>query len=227
MRQIYERLWNDAVHAFEQGDLEFDRHLSDKRQDLRRGLTLALRPSRAVQISINNFLHELAAVAPGQYFYRPEEFHLTVLALIPGTESWQDRMQHLPAFQKIIDEVLKRHRKFSIAFRGVTASRGAVMIQGFPNDLTLAQIRDDLRDALCRHKLNEQLDARYKISSAHITVMRFCNVNADWKHLLALLNANRTTDFGDASVTKLELIFGDWYASANTARTIQKYQLMI
>ena len=47
--------------------------------------------------------------------------------------------------------------------------------------------------------------------------------DADWKHLLELLKANRMTDFGETSVTRLELIFGDWYASANTVRTLQEY----
>ena len=224
-RQTYEMLWNEAVSAFEQNDLEFDRHLPNKNQDLRRGLSLAFRPSQTVQDCIGKFLHELKDAAPGQYFYRPEEFHVTVLAIIPGSESWQDRIHHLPAYQTIIDVVLKRHRKFSVKFQGVTASRGAVMIQGFPGNDTLAQIRNDLRESLRQNQLGDQLDVRYKINSAHITVMRFCEANADWKRVLELFKANRTTDFGETCVEKVELILGDWYASANTARTLQEYKL--
>jgi 2'-5' RNA ligase len=224
-RQVYERLWNEAVPAMGRNDVEFDRHLLSKSQDLRRGLTLALRPCSKVQDSINTFLLELAEAVPGQYFYRPEEFHVTVLAIISGSESWQDKIQHLAAYQSIIDEVLKRHRKFSIAFQGVTASLSAVMIQGFPGDETLARIRDELRDAFWKNKFGEQLDVRYKINTAHITVMRFCNANVDGKRLLTKLQANRTTDFGETRVAELELILGDWYASASTARTLQKYKL--
>ena len=203
----------------------WDRHLPDKSRDLRRGLALALRPSRSVQHSIEAFLHQLAAAAPGQYFYRPEEFHVTVLSIIPGSESWRDKIHHLAAYQSIIGEVLQRHRKFSITFQGVTASRGGVMIQGFPKDDTLAQIRNDLREALRQHQLGEQLDARYKINTAHITVIRFCDPNLDGKNLLGLLKANRATGFGETCVEKLELILGDWYASAETARTLDDYPL--
>jgi 2'-5' RNA ligase len=224
-RQVYERLWNETIPTFGRNDFEFDQHLLNKPQDLRRGLTLALRPNRNVQDSLKEFLLELAAAAPGQYFYRPEEFHVTVLAIIPGSESWLDKMQHLAAYQSIIGEVLKPHRKFSIAFRGVTASRGAVMIQGFPADDTLAQMRDELREALRQNKFGGQLDVRYKINTAHVTVMRFCKVNLDGKRLLALLEANRTTDFGQTCVENLELILGDWYASADTAQTLQEYWL--
>jgi 2'-5' RNA ligase len=225
-RQVYERLWHGAVPAFGRNDFEFDHHLLNKSQDLRRGLTLALRPCPKVQALIKAFLLELANAAPGQYFYRPEEFHVTVLAIIPGSESWQDKIHHLPAYQSIISGVLKKHSKFSIAFQGVTASRDAVMIQGFPGDDTLAQIRDELREALRQNKFDEQLDVRYKICTSHITAMRFCNANLEGTHLLTLLKANRTTDFGETCVANLELILGDWYASANTARTLQEYKLM-
>jgi len=224
-RQTYERLWREAVSALERNDLEFDHHLPDKSHDLRRGLSLAFRPSRSVQAAISPFLQELAGAAPGQYFYRPEEFHVTVLSIIPGSESWRDQIHHLAAYQSILGKVLQRPRNFSVTFQGVTASRGGVIIQGFPQDETLAQMRDDLREALRQNQLGEQLDVRYKINTAHMTVMRFCKAPVDGKHLLALLQANRTTSFGEMCVENLELILGDWYASADTARTLSEYKL--
>lgn len=224
-RQVYESLWNEAASAFERNDPELDRHLPDKSRDLRRGLSLAFRPSPAVQALIVKFQNELKAVAPGQYYYLPEEFHVTVLSIIPGSESWRDKIQRLAAYQSIIREVLESHRKFSIVFQGATASRGAVMIQGFPKDETLAQIRDDLRETLRQNNFGDQLDVRYKISTAHVTVLRFCGAGTDCRRLLALLRANRTTDFGETLVADLELISGDWYASANTASTLQNYNL--
>ena len=224
-RRIYEHLWNEFVRAIERNDLELDRHLLNKAQDFRRGLTLVFRPSQKVEDAIRPFLRQLTEAAPGQYFYRPEEFHVTVLSLIPGSENWRDQFHHLTAFQSVIDQVLQRHRRFAINFRGVTASPGAVMIQGFPEDDTLARIRDDLREALRQARLGEQLDARYKIQTAHVTVMRFCNAKLDGKRTLELLKAWRTTDFGEASVEYLGLILGDWYASADTARTLRGYNL--
>ena len=224
-RRIYERLWNEAVSAFERGDPELDFHPLNKPQDLRRGLTLAFKPDRSVKSSIRKFLHELAAAAPGQYFYRPEEFHVTVLSIIPGSERWQDKFHHLAAYQAIIHEVLQKRRQFSITFQGVTASRGAVMIQGFPGDNTLARLREDLRERLRQNGFGDQLDVRYKINTAHVTVMRFCRAKADWQRLLALLKANRATGFGEVRVTNLELMLGDWYASADRTRTLQKYKL--
>jgi 2'-5' RNA ligase len=224
-RQIYEWLWTGAVAAFEKNHFALDPHLPDKRRDDRRGVALAFKPSRTLQNSIALWLQELAAVAPGQYFYPPEELHVTVLAIIPGSESWRQSIPHLASCKILIGDVLSRHRKFSITFRGVTASPGSVMIQGFPADDTLRKIREDLRETLRQNHLGDGLDVRYKIKSAHITAMRFCQSPANSQRLAAWLKAHRTTPFGDVEVAGLELLFGDWYASAKTARVLQKYPL--
>jgi 2'-5' RNA ligase len=176
-------------------------------------------------MAVNLFLRQLADVAPGQYFYRPDELHVTVLAVIPGSEEWRGKIQNLPAIHAVIGKVLKRHRPFAIFFRGVTASPGAVMIQGFPQNEALAEIRDELRHTFRRNLLGGDIDRRYKINTAHVTLMRFRHAQADWKALVALLKANRQTDFGKTIARKLQLLWGDWYASARSVRTFQEYPL--
>ena len=224
-RRTYESLWCAAVTAFAQNQFQVDAHLQNKAADFRRGLTLILRPGPAVREAFTTFVDQLKLAAPGQYFYRPEEWHVTVLSIIPGSEHWQEKMPQLAAYQACVEEVMKGCQPFSIRFRGVTASPAAVMIQGIPPDDALAQIRDGLRASLQRAGFGDQLDVRYKINTAHVTVMRFSHGNTNGKNLLALLTANRTTDFGAVNVGGLELIFGDWYASAESSRTVQAYKL--
>jgi len=224
-RQIYDRLWCEAIPRFEQGRPQTDSYLNDRANDDRRGVTLAFRPRPAVQTAADHFLRQLAAVAPSQYFYRPNELHVTVLAIIPGSSAWREKVRDLAAIHAVISQVLKRHRPFEVAFHGVTASPGAVMIQGFPKDKTLMKIRNDLRKILRDNRLGGDLDRRYKISTAHITAMRFAHARADWRAFVDLLKKNRQTHFGETLVTKLQLLWGDWYASAQSVRTIQEYPL--
>jgi 2'-5' RNA ligase len=174
---------------------------------------------------VENFLAEIAAVAPEQHFYQPLEFHLTVLSVIPGSESWHQPAQKLPDYLAALDKVLKGRPPFSVAFRGVAATSEAVMIQGFSEDSALAQLRDDLRAALAGRGLGKNLDRRYKIATAHLTVVRFSTPMKDWRPLKSLLAANRHRDFGMASFRALQLIEGDWYASANTVRLLREYLL--
>jgi hypothetical protein len=43
--------------------------------------------------------------------------------------------------------------------------------------------------------------------------------------LAALLSENRETDFGEMTADRIQLLWGDWYASAETTRTLQEYPL--
>ena len=99
------------------------------------------------------------------------------------------------------------------------------MIQGFPANNSLAQLRDDLRSAFTQNDVGSDVDIRYRITSAHITVMRFKTPQADWSRLLTLLKADRTTEFGETRVSSIELLFSDWYAAADSVRVLEEYQL--
>ncbi len=170
-------------------------------------------------------MEQLARVAPGQHLYLPEELHVTVLAIISGSEFWRKEMRPLAASRAILNEVLQRSPAFKVHFRGVTASPGAVLVQGFPANDALKKMRDELRVAFGRNGLGGQLDRRYKINSAHMTVMRFGRPDTDWQRLAAWLAENRETDFGEVEVSCIQLVWGDWCASADVVRTLQEYGL--
>jgi hypothetical protein len=63
------------------------------------------------------------------------------------------------------------------------------------------------------------------VTAAHITLMRFCRPCPDIQRLVAFLKENRQTYFGECEISKLELIFGDWYASADKVETLEEYNL--
>jgi 2'-5' RNA ligase len=222
---IYEQLWRDAAAAFERGEQKLDAHLPGKAGDTRRGVTLVLRPSASVLDAVTEFIGRLETICPGQYFYQRQEMHVTVLSIISGTELWRREMERFAQCRHIIGEVLGSQRTFKVKFRGVTAARDSVMIQGFPMDDGLAAIRKALRKAFADAGFGDMLDRRYKVSAAHISFMRFCKAGADMKRLLTFLKESREIEFGESHVGNLELILSDWYASANTVKVLENYQL--
>jgi 2'-5' RNA ligase len=225
VQRIYDQLWRKSTAALESNGLRIDLNLRKKPGDPRRGVTLAARPDAGVRNRVESFLRAAAVICPGQHFYQPAELHLTVLAVIPGSEFWRKDIHRLPACRKVLDEVLKDRRAFSVKFRGVTVSPEAVLIQGFPTDDGLARLRDDLRSALLAQGVGENLDRRYKITAAHLTVMRFAQPPADGKRLLDFLRAHRETDFGETRFRSLQLIWSDWCVSAGLVRTLREYAL--
>jgi len=223
--RIYEQLWNEAVTALELGQPTLDAHLLDKIGDRRRGVSLIIRLPASVQASIKEFLDAVARDFPGQYVYRAEELHVTVVTLISATEQWEEEFRDVDAFRGILEEVSSRHPPFKLEFRGVTAAPNAVMVQGFTVNHTLENIRAELRRVFAERGFPNRLDRRYPNKAAHVTAMRFCKSGSDWGHLLNVLKAHRRTHFGDMQVDMLQLILGDWYASASTVRMLGEYRL--
>lgn len=223
--EIYKKLWSDAIAAFERGQPILDRHLPDMTNDSRRGVTLVFRPAANVCDAVSDFIGRFADILPGQYFYRREELHITVLSIFSGTENWRQELERFERCRPIIGEVLKIERRFKIKFRGVTASPDSVLIQGFPWDDGLANIRTALRDAFSREGFADMLDRRYKATAAHISIMRFCHPCANMKPLLAFLRENRQTNFGECEIDRLELILSDWYASSERVKILEEYRL--
>ena len=222
---IYQKLWDEAVAAFANGTAQLDAHLTNKEQDLRRGISIAIRPSPEVRDAVQRFTHQLTKICPGQYYYQPDELHVTLISLVSGSISWRKEMHHLLAYRAIVRDVLRRQSVFKISFQGVTASPAAVMIQGFPENDALNQIREAIRDAFSSNGFGGALDRRYKISTAHMTVLRFQYPLSNWQKLVTLLTENREKKFGETEIRRAELVWGDWYASAKTLRRLEAYQL--
>lgn len=222
---IYESLWQQAVPALQNGTPQLDPQLLPGAADARRGVTLIARPTPEIQERVAAFLQAAQAVAPGQHVYSREELHVTLLAVIPGSEQWQQSEPQLPQYQTVLAEVLSRHKPFTLSFRGVTASPQAVLIQGFPEDDSLARLRDDLRAAFAKAGLGQNLDRRYKIGAAHLTALRFARPLPDWNPLLRVLEAHRQTVFGEMEVRAAQLIWSNWYASANLVHLLATYPL--
>ena len=131
-QRIYDQLWSKTSAALKSGGLRVDPLLRGETGDPRRGATLVARPNADVRKRVETFLREAAAICPGQHFYQPAELHVTVLAVIPGSESWREEIHRLPVCRVVLDEVLKNCRAFSLKFSGVTVSPEAVLVQGFP-----------------------------------------------------------------------------------------------
>jgi 2'-5' RNA ligase len=224
-RRIYEQLWRKTSVLLKSGRMQADPHLRDRGGDERRGVTLAARPDAAVRRRVDKFLRQASALCPRQHFYRTSELHLTVMAIIPGSAAWRDEMHQLPACQAVLGNALKDGCAFSIRFRGVTVSPDAVMIQGFPIDGALTRLRNHVRAAFQAAGLGSYLDRRYKTSTAHLTAIRFSEPEADWQRLLDFLRAHRETDFGETRFRNLQLIWSNWYASADIVRVLQDYPL--
>jgi 2'-5' RNA ligase len=222
---IYDRLWADALALFATGRVNTDPHLLDRATDDRRGLSLIIRPAPDMIARITGLIDRLREIVPGQHIYRPDELHITLLALIGVAPGFDLAVVPLAAYRALLADLFAHVRPFEVHFTGVTASPDGVMVCGHSEGDALNILRDRLRESLAQAGLGASLDRRYRIVTAHVTILRFCAQPADLPALIEFLSAARRCDLGSFRVSQVELVTNDWYMSHDRVEVLARYAL--
>ena len=222
---VYARLWDDAQAAFAAGTVGTDPHLDDRASDLRRGLTLVLRPAPPMRAQIAALIAQLDAIAPGQHVYRPDELHVTVLSLISASEVVRLAAISLDAYRALLNDLCARERPLSVHFMGVGASPDSIFVCGQTGGDALNALRDRLRARLVQAGLADGMERRYRSVTNHATILRYRTPPPDLPRLAAFLAAQRARDLGSFQVDTLELTFNDWYMSHDRVQVLGRFAL--
>jgi 2'-5' RNA ligase len=222
---IYKLLWKDNFPAITRGDVDIDPFLSNPRKDKRRGLTLIFRPSDELAESILSFVSEIKQIEPDQYFYDRTNLHFTVLPLFTATTDYLRNYACLPEFEDAVTAAVRDMPAFTIQITGLTVSRGAVLVCGYPDSETLNDIRNKLRLSLANKCLSDGLDKRYRLITAHSTVVRFSSQLRDPGGFSEFILENRNHNFGLFMVKELQLVKNDWFMTQKHTPIIARYFL--
>ncbi|QOG04418.1 2'-5' RNA ligase family protein [Flavobacterium sp. MDT1-60] len=223
LQEHYNRLYQKSSKAISEGNYIIENQINDV-SDSRFGITLLIRPSDEIKAKIQLFLEELKEVDSTQYYYPNSDIHITVLSIISCYEGFTLDKIRIEEYIEIIQKSLIDVDKINIGFKGVTASPSAIMIQGFPTDESLNNLRDKLRENFKKSTLQQSIDSRYAIATAHSTVMRFQEKLRNPKELLEVVEKFRDFDFGEFEVDKLQLVCNDWYQrKSNTINLADLY----
>lgn len=210
LQEHYNQLYTKSSKAILEGNYKVDDQINDV-SDSRFGITLLIRPNDEIKAKIQLFLNELKEIDSKQYYYPDSDIHITVMSIISCYKGFTLDKIRTEKYIQIIEKSLIDVDKIKIEFRGITASPSAIMIQGFPTDESLNNLRDKLRENFKKSTLEESIDSRYAIATAHSTVLRFQEKVENPEKLMAVVEKFRDYDFGEFTVDKLELVYNDWY----------------
>lgn len=225
LQHLYDQLWSSAIDSIKAGKVGVDPVLASRLPDRRRGLTLIARPSQAVRQRVSGFLDELQTLEPGQHYYAASEFHVTILSLFTAAIDHQRFFANTARYLSAVDSAMNTPDSLDLEFDGVTVSSGTVMIQGFFQTPVINRIRDNLRNRLRHQGLTEGLDQRYRLETAHMTVVRFCAPLRNGKQFATALKQARHRWFGESKIVNLSLVQNDWYMSRRSMQTVKRYRL--
>jgi len=220
----YDWLYADAIQKIKAGRYEAD-PMIDSPADNRRGLTLLIRPASQVSQKIRTFLNELKVIDPYQYYYPEQDMHVTVMPVISCYAGFSLSTVNLNDYVKIIEKSLTQEKPVKIHFRGITASPSCIMIQGFFRDDTLNTMRDQLRRNFGHSGLQQSMDIRYPLRTAHATVVRFRTGLANPSGFVQVMEKYRQYDFGTFTANELEFGYNDWYQRERSGKILHVFPL--
>ncbi|QJE01464.1 mutarotase [Massilia forsythiae] len=224
LQSHYDAIWERSRAAIGTGDIDCDARLLQG-PDPRRGLTLIARPGAALAGRFTHLLERLDALEPGQYLHPAVDLHVTVLSLFTVGDDFQPQLARLDDYRDAVRCAVHGLPAFEIDFRGVTASRGAVLAQGYPHGDTLATLRDRLRAELRARALDASLDRRYRLVTAHATLLRFVRPLRQPRRFVEAIETLRGAALGVMRVERIELVVNDWYMSSASLRQVEMLDL--
>ncbi|WMI64401.1 mutarotase [Aestuariibaculum sp. YM273] len=224
LEEHYNNLYNTSIEKIKNDTYHIDT-LIDSKSDNRFGITLLLRPSEAVKTNIETFLSELKAIEPNQYYYESSDIHITVMSIISCYNGFQLNQINIQDYIEVIKQSLIESPIIEIHFKGLTASPSCIMLQGFMNNSVLNDIRDNLRQNFKTSTLEQSIDKRYTIQTAHATIVRFKNKLENKNAFLKTIEAFKHHDFGTFQVEKLELVYNDWYQKEALVEKLFQFEL--
>ncbi len=221
---LYEQLWENALAHIKSKGFDHD-PLIDSPLDNRYGITLLIRLNEEVNDAIQYFLSGVKAIEPDHYFYPNSDIHVTVMPIISCYGGFELGRINPQDYIDLLKGCLEDLPPFSIEFRGVTASPSCILVKGFPLDSTLEEIRNRLRRAFKDSPLEQSLDKRYPLQTAHSTVIRFKQPVLRQDAVLEQLRQFSDFDFGKIQVKELELVFNDWYQRNEKVQRLFTFRL--
>lgn len=220
----YNQLFSDSKQAISTNNYVIDFEI-DSKSDHRFGITLLIRPSEAIKNKMQSFLNELKELEPSQYYYPNSDIHITVLSIISCHDGFSLNQINPEQYIAVIKENMAILNNLEIEFSGITASNSTIMIQGFPSNDSLNTFRNSLREAFRKTNLQQSIDNRYTLFTAHTSVCRFRKPLASTAKLISFLNKFRNHDFGKFEVNQLELVFNDWYQRKEKTQILQQFKI--
>ncbi len=220
----YNELYQNAVRKIKSDEYSMDNFI-DSPVDKRRGITLLIRPNNPIKKNIQNFLDDLSNNDPNQYYQPDSDIHMTVMSIISCYNDFNLQSICISDYINLIEKSIKSERKIEINFKGITASPSCIMIQGFFHNNTINEIRDNLRTNFKKSALQQSLDLRYSLQTAHLTVVRFKQPLINKGNYLQVMENYRDYNFGTLTTDTINLVYNDWYQRKKFTKELYKFKI--
>jgi hypothetical protein len=124
---VYDSIHQDNIASIRGGDVFVDEYLGARTPDTRRGLSLII-PLNQLTQAYEGLIKNFRILEPEQYYYPPEDLHITVFDYIVAHKTYQTKNSIEQTRINVTDEAVESMTSFPILFRGVVFSREARLV---------------------------------------------------------------------------------------------------
>lgn len=203
----YHQLWQAGRQALLNGSITADP--PPVPGDTRWGLSAVLRPRHwpaAVTAGLQALHDRLAGQA---LVYDNPHLHLTLASLEAYRAPVPPDDPELRAYVRALDTVGRRCPPLRVRLRGLNATAGGVLLQGWP-EFDLQALRLALGDAVAQARRDEGLPPRGASpplrDTAHVSLAVFVGPLSDAPSLVAHIEGHRRADWGTLECDTLSLV---------------------
>lgn len=218
----YNKLYKETIAEISSDNYRVD-DLIDAKHDNRYGLSLLIRPSDTVKVEIQKFLDKLKKVEPNQYYYPNTDIHITIISIISCYEGFKLNTIEPSKYVELIKKCIPVNEKAKIHFKGLTLANSCILLKGYVSNNSIDELRSNLRLAFTNSNLDQSLDERYLLQTAHSTVVRLREKLNKKDEFLKLIDTYIDYDFGTFEIDTIELTYNDWYHRTKFVQKLHEF----
>ncbi|MFC1617397.1 hypothetical protein ACFL2K_04170 [Candidatus Margulisiibacteriota bacterium] len=222
LKKIYDKIFAFSRKGILANEVNINPFLMDKERDMRKGVSLIVKPKEEVLEKIKEKIEELKKAEPGQYYYDLNDLHFTVYSIQRVSPDFVFNEDNISKFKKIFKKYFQDKNKFKIRINGITANKSAVMLQGFVGGKHL-KIRKGLKKVLEKSEL--PYNNKFMSTIAHSCISRYKEKLKKPAQFVQNIEKNRDVDLGEFEVDKILFVHHDYFNSKDKTEVIAEYKL--
>ena len=157
-----------STGAFVDGELV--QELARRGSDLRHGVNLVCFPTKEIVEQIAAVQRELSEFEPGQYYYAPQDLHLTLVEVC-HSRSEEEATQIARAIRSLAPALLERQQAAAVDEAMIASDARGAAVNFLACDERLQRLRTTILEELGRGGVAAA--SRYPPRSAHVTFLRY------------------------------------------------------
>lgn len=201
----YQRMWNESKDQLRAGDVDPDPVPDNNSR--RWGVSIVIRPTEPVLSRLTEVAKEIEKfTGTEQIIYDQSNLHTTLRSIEFQRLEVDENDEKVKQYEEALKAVVERFGPIKITYRGLTANRSGVMVQGWPVDDTLQEVREAFHNELEKRGLLGGPEETAVRQTSHASLLVVTHPLANSEGLADYVQSNRDTDYGTCEINEIDLV---------------------